>query len=197
MSKAKIIFINEGYAKKTNNGWIVNSSNCLIKSEGKYILCDPGCNRQLLENSLSEHNISETDIDFVFLSHNHIDHILLAGIFSNATIISYENYLYKNDNLLEIEKDFITKDIRRIMTPGHCEEHYSLIIDTDDGKYCFAGDVFWCIDGEDCKDIMKSDTLVKDEIAFEKLVNSRKFLLENSDIIIPGHGEIFKVQYYN
>jgi len=198
MKKAEIIFINEGYAKQSPNGWLANSSNCLIRSENLYIMCDPGCNRSILDNSLTSNNISYFDIDFVFLSHNHIDHILLAGLFPNAKIISYENYIYENDNLIEITDNFITKDVQRILTPGHSQEHYSLLINTAEGVFCFAGDTFWFEDGEEStNDIYKKDPTVCDLEMSQKLIRSRKFILENCDIIIPGHGKVLdsKIQH--
>lgn len=192
MNKAEIIFVNEGYAISTRGGWKVNSSNMLVKSDNILIVCDPGCNKFILDNSFNANNLSYSDVDFVFLSHNHIDHILLAGLFDNAKIISYENYFYDKDNLSEINADLITKDIKRIHTPGHCNDHYSLLINTNSGVYCFAGDVFWFLDNEiSSTEISKVDPLVSDEEMALKLQKSRDYILKNSDIIIPGHGKQF------
>lgn len=190
---AEIIFIKEGYARKKNDGWDVNSAICLIKSDGKYVLCDPGCNRTLLEQSLKDNSINYDDIDIVFLSHNHIDHILLSGLFAKAEIYSYENYIYKNDKLRELKHSYITNDIKRIYTPGHCLEHYSLIINTDIARFCFAADVFWFEDNEEAIiDVFKEDPFVESADMLQKLIASRQYLINNSDVIIPGHGKIIK-----
>ena len=58
--------------------WKVSSTVCLIISGDKKIITDPGCNRKALLEALNKENLSTSDIDFVFLSHRHPDHIMLA-----------------------------------------------------------------------------------------------------------------------
>ena len=66
----------------------------------------------------------------------------------------------------------------------------------DKGKIAIVGDVFWWEDDEEHKTDFESlmnhkDPYVKNE---EQLKQSRKRVLELADYIIPGHGEMFKVE---
>lgn len=191
MAKVKILI--EGYAKPLKNGWLANSSVVLVKSNGKNIIVDPGFDRGKLLNVLEKEKLKTSDIDFVFLTHGHIDHSVLAGIFKNAKMVD-ELYVY--------QKDFITKhngvipdtNLKVIRTPGHMEEHCSLIIETKQGVCAVAGDVFWWLESEKQEiDINKPDN-DPEHMNIQKLIASRKKLLKLADYIIPGHGKMFKVE---
>ena len=110
MATVKILV--EGYAKKLKNGWVASSSTCLITSGSKRIITDPGCNREKLLATLKRENLSTKDIDYVFLSHQHPDHILLAGIFENAKVVTYDsNLIYDNDSMTEFNAHSLFKKI--------------------------------------------------------------------------------------
>ncbi len=83
MTTIKILI--EGYAKKLEKGWVASSTVCLITSGNKKIITDPGCNRTKLLDALKKEGLTTNDIDYVFLSHCHPDHILLAGIFERQS----------------------------------------------------------------------------------------------------------------
>jgi len=194
MTEYKILI--EGYAKELENGWRASSTCCLVTTENKKIITDPGCNREKLLTALQNENLKTSDIDYVFLSHGHPDHILLAGIFENAKFITYDfNLLYDKDSLTEFKNDFLGKDIEIVETPGHVTEHLSLIVNTEKGKIAIAGDVIWWKEGaEQIFDINQKDENDGKELNMEKLIESRKKLLELADYIIPGHGKMFKVE---
>ena len=193
MAKVKILV--EGYARELERGWLACSTVALIESKGKLIISDPGCNREKLLEALNKEKLKPEDIDFIFLTHGHVDHSLLAGIFKNAKYVTFESLMYDKDFQLEFEEDILGPDTRVIKTPGHSAEHISLIVNTDKGKYAIAGDVFWWVDGEEqAIDINKEDTAHPAELNVEELRKSRKELLEIADYIIPGHGAVFKVK---
>ncbi|UCG95824.1 MAG: MBL fold metallo-hydrolase [archaeon] len=194
MAQVKVLI--EGYAKQTENGWIASSTTCLITTENKKIITDPGCNRKRLLEGLSREGLSTGDIDYVFLSHCHPDHILLAGIFENAKFVTFDtNLMYDKDLMLEFDKHILGKDVEIIETPGHVLEHLSLLVNTPKGKVAVAGDVIWWVEGEkQVLDINQKDHSQAKGMNMEKLVESRKKLLEMADYIIPGHGKMFKVK---
>lgn len=192
---AEIKILTEGYAKEVDRGWLASSSAVLIKSNGKIIIADPGCNRKMLLEALGKENIRTEDVDFVFLSHGHIDHALLAGIFENARFVTFEDLIYEKDLQLEYDKGIMGPETEVIQTPGHSPEHCSLAVKTNDGVTVVAGDVFWWADGEEQKiDVEKEDEAHPRELDMGKLIESRKRILEMADYIIPGHGKMLKIE---
>ncbi|MBS3142302.1 MBL fold metallo-hydrolase [Candidatus Woesearchaeota archaeon] len=194
MAEVKVLV--EGYAKQLAKGWVASSTACLITTEDKKIITDPGCNRERLLAALNKEGLTTTEINYVFLSHRHPDHVLLAGIFENAKFITFDtNLIYDKDLLLEFDKHALGKDIEIIETPGHVEEHLSLIVNTPKGKIAIAGDVIWWLDGEkQVFNISQKDHSQAKGMDMDKLIESRKRILEMADYVIPGHGKMFKVK---
>lgn len=193
MAEVKVLI--KGYAKELERGWLACSTATLIKSNGKLIISDPGCNREKLLEALDKEGLKPENINFVFLTHGHVDHSLLAGIFKNAKFVTFENLMYDKDLQLEFKDNILGQDTKIIKTPGHSAEHLSLVVNTEKGKYVISGDVFWWIDGEEqVVNINKEDTAHPAELNMKELRKSRKKILEIADYIIPGHGDIFKVK---
>ena len=120
---------------------------------------------------------------------------MLAGIFENSKFVTFEELMYDKDMQLEYDEKVLGADTQVVQTPGHAPEHCSLLVETEKGKVCIAGDVFWWAEGEEQKvDINKPDDAHPKELNMEKLKDSRKKLLEMADYIIPGHGKMFKVE---
>lgn len=190
----RVTVLIEGYAKEIENGWLASSTVTLVESNDKKIIVDPGCNRQQLLNALKQKGMEPGDIDFVLLTHSHADHTLLAGIFDRARVLN--NYeIYDNDNQIEHDNKIPGADAEIMQTPGHCPEHCSLAVRTDEGTYVIAGDVFWFTDEEKQElDIEKEDDAHPDEVDMKKLIESRNKIMEIADCIIPGHGKMIKVK---
>ena len=75
MAKVKVLI--QGYARKTKDGWLAASAAVLINDGGKNVLVDPGSNKKLLLEKLSEEGLKCEDIDMIFLTHHHLDHTFL------------------------------------------------------------------------------------------------------------------------
>lgn len=191
MSEIKILI--EGYAKQIANGWLANSTVILVKANEKNVIVDPGFDREKLLDALKKEKLSVLDIDFVFLTHGHIDHTLLAGIFENAKIVD-ELYVYQKDAIIKHSGIIPDTDLKIIRTPGHMEEHCSLIVKTDKGIYAVAGDVFWWMDSEEQKVMIEKPDNDPEHMNLEKLIASRKKIMGIADWVIPGHGKMFKVK---
>jgi glyoxylase-like metal-dependent hydrolase (beta-lactamase superfamily II) len=191
MTEVKILI--EGYAKPLKNGWLANSSVVLIKSNGKNIIADPGSDREKLLNVLKKEKLKTSDINFVFLTHGHPDHSLLVGIFENAKIVD-GLYVYQNDVITKHNGIIPSTNLKIIPTPGHKEEHCSLIVKTEKGVYTVAGDVFWWVENEKQEININKPDSDPEHMDIQKLIASRKKILELSDYIIPGHGKMFKIK---
>ena len=165
-----------------------------MKNKNKNILIDTGCNRKKLIDSPEKEKLKAGDIGFVILTHNHLDHILLAGIFENAKVLTTEE-IYKNDNQTGRNNFVPGADLKIIQTPGHCNEHCSIIVSIEKEIYVIAGNAFWRADAEkQSVDINKIDDAHPEEVNMKKLIKSRKKILKIADYIIPGHGKMFKAE---
>jgi len=194
MTKIKILI--NGYAKEIGGVEYASSSVTLIREHNLNILVDTGMNRKLLLNSLKKEGLTPKDINFVVLTHTHIDHCLLAGIFENARILDDSSIYSFDGKITEHQKKIPGADIEIVSTPGHDQSHCSVLISTDKyGKVVIAGDLFWWSDKDkqsvDKKSLLTlNDPYVKDKKSLDK---SRKKILKIANYIIPGHGKPFKV----
>lgn len=191
MTEVKVLI--EGYAREIKDGWTANSSVTLVKSNDKNIIVDPGWNRSKLIDSLKIENLETKDIDYVFLTHNHPDHVLLAGIFENAKVVD-ELYIYFGDVITKHNGMIPGTDLKIIRTLGHMEEHCSLVVPTLQGTCVVAGDVFWWLDNEKQEVNINKPDNDPEHMNLQKLIASRKKVLELADYVIPGHGKMFKVK---
>ncbi len=195
MAKVKVLI--EGYAREEGDYEIASCTTTLIQDKDLNIIVDPGMNRKLLLDSLKKENLSINNIHYVILTHTHIDHCLLAGIFENAEIIDDSSVYSFEGKIRDHEGKVPDTDIEIIKTPGHDQFHCAVVVKTEDlGKVIIAADVFWWADEEEQKTdeeslINHEDVYVKDE---NQLKESRKKVLKIADYIIPGHGKMFKVE---
>ena len=193
MAEVKILVV--GYAREEDDALYASPTTTLVRDNGKLILVDPGANEQLLLEALKDEGLTPGDIDIVFLTHYHIDHILNIRLFPGKDIYDGD-IIYSGDKEVEYEGIIPGTNVQVIPTPGHADEHCSLLVETDKGKLCIAADVFWWMDNEEQKTDRESllthkDPYMKDEQA---LLESRKKVLEIADYVIPGHGKMFQVE---
>jgi len=193
MTEVKILI--QGYAREENGVEAASPSTILIKDSGLKIIVDPGTNKLLLLNALAKEGLKPDDIDLVFLTHYHVDHILNIRLFPNKDILD-GNIIYRDDKEISFAGKIPNTNIKVIETPGHAHEHACLLAKTEKGRIVIAGDLWWWSDDQKQKTDYKSlinhkDPYVKDKKALKK---SRKKILEIADYIIPGHGKMFKVK---
>ena len=194
MNQIKVLV--EGYCKEFgDSGYQASSSSTLILADNHKIICDPGINWELLKSGLDKEKIEPKDIDWVFLTHTHIDHCFNMARFPKAKLIDWE-LIYEKDTERPHGGEIFGLNIQIVATPGHTFEHASLLVPTQKGIYVVAGDVFWWIDDEEQKTDRKSLLEKKDPMAGVDpyaLLDSRKLLLKQAQFIIPGHGKVFKI----
>ena len=184
----------EGYAYENEDGsWNASPSTTLINTNGVNVLVDPGANIQLLKDSLNNNKLTTQDIDIIFLTHYHPDHILNIRLFPEHKIYD-GGTIYDSDHESFFEKVIPSTDIKLLPTPGHTSEHTALLVEVEGEMYCIAQDVFWWVDGEQDNSTEEALLNLVDPFAqdIKQLLSSRKIVLEKADWIIPGHGKMFK-----
>jgi len=195
MTEVKVLI--EGYVYEKDEIEYASSSTVLIQDNNFNIIVDPGMNRKKLLSSLKKEGLSVEDINFVILTHTHLDHCLLAGIFEKARVVDNSSIYSFEGTIEEHDGKVPNTGIQIINTPGHDQFHCSVMAnDNKLGKIVIAADIFWWYDkeGQNIEEnnlINKEDPFVKN---MEQLKESRKKVLGIADYIIPGHGKMFKVK---
>jgi len=196
-----------GLPYKTKNGGFGYSSISLIRDGKDTILFDVG--HYAVRGDIIK-IIKKYKINKVFLSHLHYDHCLNIDLFLDRGVDIYLNikewdYLKKiksNDiytfrffdkivkrgEIILFAKNFnITKNVSVLETIGHTAGHSSLSFVKNKKKYIIAGDAIKTY--KDFKNFKKADVLPYD---YKRFIETKKYIIENFDIIIPGHSGIIK-----
>jgi len=159
-------------------------NSTLIRTKKLNILIDAGMTCKYLEEKLKDNNLKIEDIDYVFLTHTHIDHTnaLPSLIKRHKPIIALTDkmhmslkYLDKYDNIFLFENDFNINDLKvEIINTSH---------DSSDSKgYIFTED--------SSSIVIITDTGYINSKLWDKLSNKSLYILEcNHDIEMLMHGK--------
>ena len=189
MANVKVLikgYTNEDSSGKTN-GEVerTGATVTLVRDKNIVMVVDPGCleSQQTLIDILKKEGIEIDDVNYVCLTHSHIDHFMNVGMFSNAKVLEFYGIWEKNTR--EDWKEQFTGDIKIIKTPGHNATSLALLVKTDKGNVAICGDVFW-----------KENFPEVDEYADEpeKLKQSRGKIIKLADYIVPGHEDMYEVK---
>ncbi|MCX6730471.1 MAG: MBL fold metallo-hydrolase [Candidatus Roizmanbacteria bacterium] len=190
----KVDVLIQGAADFSKEIWFDYCSTTLITTaEGKRIIVDPGSNRILLLEKLGEHNLQINDIDYVFITHSHLDHSLLAGVFPKAIVVTGSQWWKDGVEIHNHDGSYFGKNIKIIKTSGHSHSDSYLIVDIDKKKICVAGDIFWW-DKHEIQEVHPGEIvshLDRFAIDMQKLTEVRMSILKVVSYVIPGHGKPF------
>jgi len=191
---AKVKVLLPGYFKWLGLGrdkFKASSTVTLIQDNGVNILVDTG-NQEVekkLVDALKKQGLTPEDINYVILTHHHLDHTANNHLFKKAIITDWLTS-YKKDKFI-IDFDMVKKGQKKISpnvyiksTPGHVKDEGSVIVAAKDGIIAIAGDLFF-------NDQAERDIFVHDKKDFQR---SRKELIKLADYIVPGHGGMFRVK---
>ena len=166
----------------------VGSSITLIRDGDALIVADPGMvpSRAAILDPLTALGVVPEAVTHVFLSHHHPDHTVNVALFPNAEVVDFWAR-YKDDLWLDHDGDGhqLGPHSTLWLTPGHTEEDATLLVEADDATYALTH-CWW-----------KGDqTPVIDPLAWDQdsLERGRARVLAATDIVIPGHGEPFRVR---
>jgi len=190
-TKAKCFILQPGYAlwDRAMKSQKADGTITLVKSR-KNIIVDTGLpkDKAVILRGLRVHGIKSSDIDYVICTHGDADHISNNDLFPNARLIVGFD-IYDGDMASFFQKNFRVDDYVTVteMT-GHDDRSIGVLVDTESGLVAICGDLF-----EYEHDWQKA----KEWIAFSKRphdhIKNRAKIWELADYIIPGHGDIFKV----
>lgn len=166
----------------------VGSSIVLVRDGDARIVCDPGmvARRSLILDPLAALDVPPESITHVFLSHHHPDHTVNVALFPNAEVVDFWAR-YRDDLWLDHDGDgYRLSDRAQLwLTPGHTPQDASLVVEADDGTYVMTH-CWWRSDRSPEIDPYSPDQAV--------LEASRGRILEVADVVVPGHGEPFRVR---
>jgi glyoxylase-like metal-dependent hydrolase (beta-lactamase superfamily II) len=184
----------------------------LLRDGRRTILFDAGAYRVrgALIAALNAHGLAPDDINAVYMSHLHWDHVENVDLFRNADIyVSRTEYEYTaaiapSDwgtppfvrDILEGLRLVLRDDheeelfpgIRTISLPGHSIGLQGLVVDTEHGKAVLASDALWS-----ARDAVRG----KPDLAFydvEQGAASLTKLLAAGTIFYPGHDRPFRLE---
>lgn len=192
---ASVIFIKPGYARW--EGGYSSQRACgtitFIKSN-KNCIVDLGipADKDVILQRLKLNNLEPKEIDTVILTHSDVDHIGNMNLFPDATFIG-GNDVIQGDLFKEFfkEKYVVDDNITVIHTPGHDNRSITVLVKTSKGLVAITGDLF-----EYDRDWVTSDTSQAWEPWSQdkkQQHKSRVKIWKLADYIVPGHGDIFKV----
>src|SRR3954451_1597642 len=180
---ASVHLLHAGYAAAR-----VGSSITLIRDGDALIVADPGmvADRSRILDPLAALDVAPEAVTHVFLSHHHPDHTINVALFPNAEVVDFWAR-YRADEWLDHDGDGhrLSEHAQLWLTPGHTEEDATLIVDADEGVHALTH-LWWRGDR----------TPEVHPLAWDQawIGRSRARVLEVADVVIPGHGEPFRVR---
>lgn len=191
---AEISVLAEGYAEILEGGRLrASPSAVLVEDAGTRLLVDPGADRGGLFSGLARNGLSAEDVNLIFVTHTHLDHILNLRLFPEAEVCD-SSYIYRGDEEIPIGRYVPGTKVEVLPTPGHTPDHASLLVTVENEVWLVAGDLFWWWDGAVQKTDRESLLGLEDESATDPaaLKTSRMRALARAEVVIPGHGKVFR-----
>lgn len=166
----------------------VGGSIALVRDGDTIVVTDPGlvASRSLILDPLRALGVEPEAVTHVFLSHHHPDHTLNVALFPYAEVVDFDSR-YRDDLWLDHDGDGFRLGPRTTLwqTPGHSGPDASLVVEADDAVHVMTH-LWWRSDRTP-----EIDPYSPDQASLEA---QRARVLAVADIVIPGHGEPFRVE---
>jgi N-acyl homoserine lactone hydrolase len=199
-----------GYKFSFDSGGAAFCAIVLVESEGRRIVVDTGHagRRGHLQAALRKRGLTPEDIDLVFMTHVHWDHVQNFDMFGEAEMLvhpaerAYVKNPHPNDfgtprwtsaaietaTIQEVsEGDELAAGVRVIELPGHSAGTMGLMVETEAGIAAVVGDAVGTAENAKLGQadvVFWSPTEADDSIS--KVVAA-------SDLIYPGHDRPFRL----
>ncbi len=203
-------------------GMTDNRPTCsMLESEGGNILENwnvlidldhPIKDQSDLVNSLASHGVTPEQIKVIILTHLHPDHIGHKKLFPKALFMFHSeerlSFHFRNNSVFKFEGDVIYElsndgwpqyvdsvpDLRRLENsvyirhcPGHTKGSVVIFACIEGIVYAFTGGIF--LNKEYYEKWEPPGMSWKQEMIYEHMT----FIKENANVIVPGHGEPFRI----
>ncbi len=191
---AEISVLAEGYVEILEGGRLrASPSAVLIEDAGTRLLVDPGADRKGLLSGLARRGLSPEDVDLIFVTHTHLDHIINLRLFPETDVCD-SSFIYRGDEEIPCGNFVPGTEVEVLPTPGHTPDHASLLVTVENEVWLVAGDLFWWRDDAVQRTDRKSLLALEDESATDPaaLMTSRMRALARAEVVIPGHGKVFR-----
>lgn len=208
----KIDLLIPGLPAKTDHFLFGICSLLLLRVAGRTILFDTGPFRvrPMLIAALNARGLTPKDIDTVFLTHLHWDHVENLDLFAHAEILTpHVEFEYAasprpndwgtppyvreilwgmNVTLLADAEQELFPGVRTLLLPGHSVGLQGLVIDTGEERAVLASDALWS-----ARDAVRG---VPDVAFFDpaKAQASLDRALASGDVFYPGHDRPFRLR---
>lgn len=189
---AQVKILVKGYTNANSSTDIkeekTRSTITLVRDGDFVIVVDPGTieSQQIIIDALAKEGLSIHDVNYVCITHSHIDHYRNIGMFPKAKIIEFYG-VWDGEVVVPWSENF-SENIKIMVTPGHDSTSISILATTYEGVVAICGDVFW---KENYPEDPYEDTYADN---YDKLIESRKKILETADWVVPGHGGIYRTE---
>ncbi|NXQ56219.1 MBLC1 protein, partial [Anthoscopus minutus] len=149
--------------------------------------------RQRLPELLEAQGVTPGQVTHVVVTHGHSDHAGNLNLFPQATLLlgfdlSRGQGQYLRHGLAQgVPLVLHPGHLEVVATPGHTRAHVSLVASgTSLGTVAVAGDVFERLGDEEEWGALSEEP--------QEQRKSRRSLVALADVIVPGHGEAFRVR---
>jgi glyoxylase-like metal-dependent hydrolase (beta-lactamase superfamily II) len=199
-----------GMSWYTDIGRISFCSILLVTSDDTRIIVDTGHagRRVTTIEALQHRGLEPTDIDFVFQTHAHWDHVQNFDVFPDAPLLITPNELryvqspHPNDfgtprwtaatlataRTQEVsEGEEIARGVRVIELPGHSAGSAGLLLENEQGRIGIAGDAV--ATGWSARDRQPAIVFWNEQDSRDSIDK----LLAAADLIYPGHDRAFRI----
>ncbi|MBC8609630.1 MBL fold metallo-hydrolase [Massilimaliae timonensis] len=169
------------------------TSTMITTEAGKHILVDPAVSGADLVQVLDERcGMEPADVDYVFVTHHHGDHYVgltdlpqAVWLVAPGDVEQVRLQLPKYSKRIFPAMDQIVPGVKVIALPGHTMGLSGLLFESEDGMVAVAGDSVMT------RDFFKDRRGYYNSIDMEASTCSIDFLMEQADIVVPGHGNYF------
>ena len=177
----------DNYAVRSDRNGVPMGNFFLVKNGEKYIAVDAGADNDQAENGLRKLGIAADDVEAVFVTHSHWDHVGSLDLFYNAVIYTGNTessdfpdmpHRIMSDGEIVVFSDI---SVQCLYTPGHTKDSVCYLVD---GKYLFVGDLLVTTNDSPFEARYDKDL----QLAYrEEMLN-----LEGVEYVFTGHFGLFK-----